>query len=104
MPRILVILSSEPPRDGPRPPIVTRRELLDRLAPHNISPESPDAPDTLFGPGMRLELQPGEDPVTQITLTIVDEDIFFARRNGPLMRLKQVLPIRMTDMESGLEF
>lgn len=99
-----MILSSEPSRDGQRSPILPRRELLDRLAPHNIAPESPDATDTLFGPGIRLELSPGEDPVSQITLTIVDEDIAFARRNGPLMRLKQVLPIRMSDVESGLEF
>ncbi len=29
----------------------------------------------LFGPGIRVELSPGQDPITQMLVTIVEEEI-----------------------------
>lgn len=98
----LVILSNRTDSDGSRPAIADRRDFIDRLAPHNIAPESPDSPDSLYGPGIRIDLTPDEDPVSQALLEIVDEDIAWVR-NGPVTRLLRSLPIRIVDPISGRE-
>jgi hypothetical protein len=73
--RSLVIQSPESAaEDGTLVPLGSRAEILDALAARNTGPEV-DGGDTLFGPGIRLEIRADEDPVTQIVLDIVDEDI-----------------------------
>jgi hypothetical protein len=49
---------------------VVVRELLD----YNTGPER-EGEDILYGPGIRLELSPGQDPLTQLLLTITEEEI-----------------------------
>ncbi|MBC23922.1 MAG: hypothetical protein CMJ32_08425 [Phycisphaerae bacterium] len=61
--------------DGEMAPIAARAQLLDDLARHNTAAESEQQPDLLYGPGIRIELTPGEDPVKQMLLYITDEDI-----------------------------
>jgi hypothetical protein len=98
----LVILSNRTDSNEGRPAIADRRDLIARLAPHNMAPEGPDSPDSLYGPGIRIDLTPGEDPVSQALLEIVDEDIAWVR-NGPIARLLKALPIRIVDPISGRE-
>jgi hypothetical protein len=99
MPRSLVILSNQPDSAAGRPPIADRSELLDRLAAMNIAPQSPDDLDALHGPGVRLEFTPGEDPVSQVLLEIVDDDIAWA----VIERLRRAIPVRIVDPISGRE-
>lgn len=71
----LVVMSHEPAAtDGSLAPIASREEVLKQLAGRNTGPDQ-EGGETLFGPGIRLDLTPDEDPVTQMLLEIVDEDI-----------------------------
>ena len=73
--RTLVIQSPEPAtEDGALVPIGRRDEIMEQLAIRNTGPEVSGG-NVLHGPGIRLEFTPDEDPVTQILLEIVDEDI-----------------------------
>lgn len=56
-------------------PIGSRRDLVAALAGHNTAPERRDGDDVLYGPGFRIELAPRQDPVTQMLLTITEEEI-----------------------------
>ena len=99
MPRSLVILSNQPDSAAGRSPIADRRVLLERLAAMNIAPQSPEDCDVLHGPGIRLELTPDEDPVSQALLEIVDDDIAWA----VIPRLMRAIPMRIVDPISGRE-
>ena len=56
------------------PSIGARAELLDQLSHYNTAPESGDADDILYGPGIRIELPPG-DPINQLLLSVTEEEI-----------------------------
>lgn len=56
-------------------PLGTRSGLVSSLQAFNTGPESSDATDVLYGPGIRIELPPEEDPVRQLLLTVVEEEI-----------------------------
>jgi hypothetical protein len=95
-----VILASRPPGpDGSMAPLASRSELLDRLATCNTAPETPGE-DVLHGPGIRIELPPGQDPVTQMLLTIIEEDIGWM----VLMRMAIQFHWKVLDPESGREY
>lgn len=68
----MVILSGD--AEGEMSPLGSREQLTAELATVNTGPEKPGE-DIFYGPGLRLELSPGQDPVTQMLLTIDDEDI-----------------------------
>ena len=55
--------------------IASRRELIRDLASRNTSPDGAGGDDVLYGPGVRIELTPGQDPVTQMLVTISEEEI-----------------------------
>ncbi|MBX3374596.1 MAG: hypothetical protein KF817_12260 [Phycisphaeraceae bacterium] len=93
----LVILARESGRDGALGSLGTRRELLEAVAPFNISPERPDE-DVLYGPGVRIELPPG-DPVTQMLLSITEEEIAW----HVIIRVAKALQWRLFDPRSGRE-
>jgi hypothetical protein len=74
--RQFVILSGrEAPAGEGMPPVGPRKEIVDNLARCNTSPEENGSPDVLFGPGIRVELAPGQDPITQMLVTINEEEI-----------------------------
>lgn len=74
MSKQFVILSEEQ-RDGEAlPPIGSRRDIVASLARYNTAPES-EGDDVLYGPGISIELPPGIDPVNQMLMTIVEEEI-----------------------------
>ncbi len=84
-------------KDGPQI-LGSRREVVEQLASLNTSPEKP-GDDVLWGPGLRLEMKPDQDPVTQMLLTVVEEEIAWLS----VMRLARVCRWRVVDMESGQE-
>jgi len=60
--------------DNGLPPIGSRDELLGRLSHYNTAPESEQSDEVLFGPGIRLEMPPG-DSINQLLLSITEEEI-----------------------------
>ncbi|MHC5008652.1 MAG: hypothetical protein ACYTGF_14970 [Planctomycetota bacterium] len=74
--RQYVILSNrEPDEPGALAPIGPRAEIVQQLIPCNTAPERADAGDVLYGPGIRIEMTPGQDPITQMLITITEEEI-----------------------------
>ncbi len=74
--RQLVILSSRDADEGEAlPPIGPRCDIVEKLLRANTSPESAAAPDVLYGPGIRIELTPDQDPIRQMLVTVTEEEI-----------------------------
>lgn len=94
-----VILSSEPSNaDGSMAAIAPRADILRTLQAWNTWPER-EGEDVLYGPGVRIEMTPGQDPVTQMLLTIDDEDIGWIT----IMRMASKLGWKLLDPTSGRE-
>ena len=69
------VILSEHQRDGePLPPIGPRDEIVRRLSTLNTMPER-EGEEVLYGPGISIEMPPGVDPVNQMLMTIVEEEI-----------------------------
>ena len=74
--RQLVILSSRDAGEGEAlPPIGPRCDIVEKLARANSSTESSDVEDVLYGPGLRIELTPNQDPIRQMLVTVTEEEI-----------------------------
>jgi hypothetical protein len=97
--RQLVILSNDSgSANGGLAELGTRKEVLRQLETCNTFPEVAGE-DLLYGPGFRLEIAPGQDPITQMLLTIDDEDIAWVS----IMRISTRLNWRLVDPMSGRE-
>ena len=94
----LVILARAEPTDDGLPPLGSREEILERLAGLNTAPAQPGE-DILYGPGIRIELPPG-DPVTQMLMTVVEEEIAWQ----VIMRLAKDMQWKLRDMATGREW
>ena len=96
-----VILSKQPPSSSSNgmPPIGTRREIINDLARYNTAPERTEDKQTLYGPGIRLELPPDQDPVTQMLLTVVEEEIAWL----VILRLAKAFSWKIVDVNTGRE-
>ena len=79
-------------------PLGTRGEVIDPLASMNTMAEEVGE-DVLWGPGIRIDLPPEQDPVTQMLLGIVEEEIAWL----VIMRLGSECNWRIIDMETGQE-
>lgn len=79
-------------------PIGSRKEIVDQLSSLNTAPER-DGEDVLFGPGIRIDLTPGRDPVEQMLLTVTEEEIAFL----VIMRISRICGWRIIDPETGQE-
>jgi len=55
--------------------------------------------DDLWGPGIRIELPPDTDPVTQMLLVIVEDEIAWL----PIVRLAKKFDWSVMDIETGRE-
>ena len=98
--RQFVILSSHSGGDdgvlrsiGPRP------DIVEKLALANTSPESAGAEDVLYGPGIRIELTPDQDPVNQMLVTVTEEEIGWQ----VLTRLINHFQWKLLDPDTGRE-
>ena len=92
-----VILSPDAPPDGGLAPLGSRTEIVQKLEAYNTAPET-DGEDILYGPGIRVEMPPGE-PVTQMLMTIVEEEIAWQ----VIMRLAKGLHWKLLDPATGRE-
>ena len=100
--RSLVILSPEQTDPGKLAIIATRAEILHALAALNTGPESVGG-TILFGPGIMIEMPEGDEPVTQMLLSITDDEISWGR-DGVLNRLAKRTGWRLQDPLSGRDF
>lgn len=99
MPNQFVILSKRSKSNG-MAPMGARAQLIRDLGRFNTAPEQSGEDDILYGPGIRLELPPGQDPVNQLLLTVVEEEIAWQ----VIMRLAKTFEWKIVDTESGREF
>jgi len=98
--RQFVILSSEATReDGTLPSIGPRLDIVEKLARANTSPECAEVEDVLFGPGIRIELTPNQDPVNQMLVTVTEEEIGWQ----VITRLINHFQWKLLDPETGRE-
>lgn len=93
----LVILSSETGSDGGMAPIGRRDEVVERLRGFNTSPER-EGDLVLHGPGIRIEFA-DENPVRQMLLTVVEEEIAWQ----VILRIARSLGWKLLDPTSGRE-
>lgn len=98
MSKQFVIQSRTAGQDGKRVPLGSRAEIVDSLARFNTLAEV-DGGDMLWGPGIRIELSPEEDPIQQMLLHIVEEEIAWL----PVVRLAKQFDWAVTDIETGRE-
>jgi len=96
--RKLVILSRISDKDGALAPLGTRKEVEGSLVKHNTSAERVGS-DVLYGPGIELQLPPNQDPITQMLLTLTDEDIAWP----VIIKLARDLQWKVHDPGSGRE-
>jgi hypothetical protein len=92
-----VILSRAASSGNGMAPLGRRREIIEELRRFNTSPERDDVDDVLYGPGIRIEMPPGNDPVTQMLLSIMEEEIAWL----VVMRLAKEQKWTIVDTESG---
>jgi hypothetical protein len=98
--RQFVILSNlEPGEPGALAPIGPRAEIVQQLIPCNTASERTDAGDVLYGPGIRIEMTPGQDPITQMLITITEEEIGWK----VLTRLVSEFHWKLLDPSTGRE-
>ncbi len=98
MSKQFVIQSRTAGKDGQRAPLGTRDEIVQSLSRFNTSAEV-DGGDTLFGPGIRIELPPDESLIQQMLLSIVEEEIAWL----PIVRLAKQFDWSVMDIETGRE-
>ena len=96
MPQQFAILPAT--SDDATPDLGQRRDFVAQLSTLNTAPERA-GDDILWGPGIRLELTPGQDPVKQMLLTIVEDEIAWLT----VMRLARICRWRIIDLETGQE-
>jgi len=92
-----VILAQSEDDDGTMRPIGTREEIRAQVADFNTAPDH-EGGDALYGPGFILELPP-QNPVSQMLLTITEEEIAWL----VIMRLARRFNWKLLDMVSGRE-
>ena len=84
--------------NGGMAPLGARSELVGLLATCNVAPQT-TGEDVLYGPGIRLELPPDQDPISQMLMTVVEEEIAWP----VLVRLAQRFNWKVLDMDTGRE-
>ncbi len=94
----LVILSRDDARNGELPTIGRRDDIVSQLGAFNTAPEVTGG-DILYGPGIEIELEPEEQEIRQMLLTVTDEDIAWAA----LMRIARAMKWKLLDPGSGRE-
>ena len=93
------VIQALPTEDGAEPESLgTRGEIVEALSHLNTMPES-EGDDTLWGPGIRIELPPTDGPVQQMLLHIVEEEIAWY----PIVRLAKRFNWCVKNIETGRE-
>ena len=92
-----VILSAEPGGGDGLPPIGRRAEIIEQLRNLNTGPGR-EGESILHGPGIRIEFA-DEDPIRQMLLTIVEEEIAWP----VILRIGRTIGWKLLDPTSGRE-
>ena len=92
-----VILGKNSTDGSELPTIGTRDEILEKLELLNTRPQR-DGEDVLYGPGISIELPPG-NAVTQALLTVTEEEIAWL----VIQRLIAALDCKLLDPATGRE-
>lgn len=93
-----VILSKQRAGNNGMAPLGNRSQIVRDLSHYNTAPER-DGDDVLYGPGIRLELPPGEDTISQMLMTVIEEEIAWL----VIMRLAKTFEWKIVDTNSGRE-
>ena len=93
-----VISSQKPPTESGMSSMGSRKDIIAELGRMNTYPEQPGE-DVLWGPGIRMEMRPGEDPLKQMLLSIVEEEIAWL----VIARITRAFNWRIVDVETGDE-
>lgn len=93
-----VILSRDTETDNGMAPIGSREDIVNRLSLYNTAPDQDDE-CVLYGPGIRIELPPDQDPVAQMLMSITEEEIAWL----VVMRLAKEMEWKILDPETGRE-
>lgn len=96
-PQQFVILSAETSTRG-MAVIGARSDLLRDLARYNCAPEA-EGKSTLWGPGITIELPPEQDDVTQMLMTITEDEIAWLT----IVRLVRAFGWKLLDPSTGRE-
>jgi hypothetical protein len=91
-------MSKRPSTANGLPPIGRRADLVRTLANYNTAPER-EGDDVLYGPGIRLELPPDQQDVSQMLMTVTEEEIAWL----VIMRLLKDFEWKILDMSTGRE-
>lgn len=94
-----VICSQQPPGGDGLAPLGMRRDIIAKLGTMNTSPAQAGE-DILYGPGIRLEMGPDDDPVKQMLMTIVEEEIAWL----VISRMAKAMNWRIVDVETGDDY
>lgn len=98
MSKQFVIQSRTADQGGNRVPLGSRSEIIESLSKFNTMPDV-DGGSMLWGPGIRIELPPEEDPVVQMLLFIIEEEIAWL----PIVKLAKQFDWSVVDIETGRE-
>lgn len=93
-----VILAQSEDSSNGLAPIGSRDEIIEGLSRFNTAPER-NGDDALYGPGIRIDLTPGEDPIRQMLLSVMEEEIAWL----VIIKLAKHFKWRIVDMSSGRE-
>jgi hypothetical protein len=93
-----VILSQETAGHDGMAPLGPRQEIIDRLATMNTAPAI-EGDEMLYGPGIRIELPPEQDPVLQMLMSITEEEIAWQ----VILRISKAMQWKILDPETGRE-
>ena len=94
--QLVILARGESTGDG-LTPLGTRDQIIKQIAIYNTAPEG-EGTDILYGPGIRIELPPG-DPVRQMLMTVTEEEIAWQ----VIMRLAKGLEWKLLDPATGRE-
>jgi|SRR5690606_24170408 len=102
--RQIVLMKSTRGSGGEMEPLGTAEDVLDKLARFNTAPDGGPPGSlgtlTLHGPGMVVLMPTTQKTITQLIVSVTDEDIGVP----VLMRVCKKLGWAMTDMETGRTF
>lgn len=93
-----VILSKKPATANGMAPIGRRDEIVFDLARFNTGPEN-QGDDILYGPGIMIELPPSEPIISQMLMTIIEDEIAWL----VIMRLAKNFQWKIVDPNTGRE-
>lgn len=95
--RQLVIQSKDAGTTDGLAAIGSRKDIVSSLRDMNTSPEQ-EGGTRLYGPGIAIDV-PDADPVTQMMLTVMEEEIAWL----VIMRIARKMNWKLLDLETGRE-